>query len=370
MKIGHFSETYVPTPDGVATYIHTLKNSMKKYEQDIYVFTAAPSQEKNVFSAKSIPLNFYQQYRTPIFPFFSILKKMKETKFDLVHIYTPFMMGSIGYMLGRKFGLPVIATFHTDFINMQHSVKLPFKNFLFKLAWKYNLWLYKKCDLVITPTKIIEDKLKKEGIKNTKVVWHGIDPTNIRNANPEYAKQKLKLSDEKIVLFVGRLTKDKGIYTLLSIAEKLKSHNMIIIFAGTGPEEANLKEKAKKFDNVKVLGYVEEELKNSLYKLAFVFVLPSKAETFGYVLFEGMEADTPVIGAASGGILELIKDGENGFLIPFDDSKKLLEKILLLKENPELYKNIVSNGKEFLEKYGYIERHIESMNEIYIKFSN
>ena len=161
MNIAHFSETYVPTPDGVATYIHTLKNSMKKYNQEIYVFTATPSQEKNVFTAKSITLNFYQQYKTPIFPLFSIIKKMKQTKFDLVHIHTPFMMGSIGYLLARKFGLPVIATFHTDFINMEHSVKLPFKKILFMLAWKYNLWLYKRCDLVIAPTKIIEEKMNE-----------------------------------------------------------------------------------------------------------------------------------------------------------------------------------------------------------------
>jgi glycosyltransferase involved in cell wall biosynthesis len=106
--------------------------------------------------------------------------------------------------------------------------------------------------------------------------------------------------------------------------------DVYLIYAGTGPEMKRLRFEVIKrnlSEVVRVLGYVSEDLKASLLKEAYLQVLPSRGDTFGLVLAEGMAFGKVVIASNKGGMKDWVKDGETGLIFNMDEENGLEEKI-------------------------------------------
>lgn len=163
--------------------------------------------------------------------------------------------------------------------------------------------------------------------------------------------------NKKVVLFVGRLAEKKGVTYLI---EAMKEVEAKLVIVGKGNLETELKEQAKdQGDKIAFLGpKTHQELKR-IYASADVFVAPSitakdgDKEGFGLVFLEAMASGLPVVGSDSGGIVEIIKDGENGFLTEEKSPKQLADKINRLLEDQELYDRMAINARETAEQYDY-----------------
>ncbi|MCD6461148.1 MAG: glycosyltransferase [Thermoplasmata archaeon] len=377
MRIGMFTLTYPPTPDGVAYYVWEVKRALEALGHEVVVFTNTlsasqpSSDEGDMVRFRSLPFPPYPNYRVPFFPFKKGVRIARRKDLDIVHVHTPFMYGTMGYFVHRELGLPLVSTFHTNFTEMRGTVGGRFLNsFMIDLGWFYSLMLYRKSDAVLAPTEKMATLLRSEGVgDHVHVVWDGIDP------RPYGSKADVDLSrfgipaDRPLVLFLSRVTRDKGVYTLLDCAERVhREAGAVFVVAGTGPErEALAREVSRRGvgDFFRVVGFVSDEEKIGLYQRADVFVLPSKAETFGMVLLEAMAAGTPVVAAASGGILDVVRDGENGLLFPFGDSGSLADTLLRVLGDSGLRDGLIEGGRRFVNEEASIRKSAERTLEIY-----
>ena len=383
MRIGMYTMTYVPTPDGVAYYVYEVKREMNRLGHDVYILTCGNDiggrvkKKGDIFRFPSWAFPPYPVYRAPMFPFIRGLSVSKHLDPDILHAHTPFLFGTMAHLYKRQSGKPLVFTFHTDFDSMKGTLGgYVLNEHMIGMGWGYSSFLYRRADMVLAPTEIMAKKLRalKDMWAPVKVVWDGIDPSQYCTPPRFDIRRKHGISqDQQIVLFLSRLTTDKGVYTLLEASKEVhKKTGAAFIMAGTGPELENLKKKAKEEnaeEHFKVIGYVSEEEKKALYHAADVFVLPSKAETFGMVLLEAMACKTPVIGAESGGITEVIRDGQNGLFFPWGDADELAQRILMILEDKNTRNKLISGGYRFVTQEASIANSARRTLEIYEEVS-
>ena len=169
------------------------------------------------------------------------------------------------------------------------------------------------------------------------VIHNGIDPAQFRRTE---ARDVLACRGvrEPYVLFVGRITDQKGIFHLLEAAPKLPPGVQVVLCASAPdtPEiEARLKRALPGHPNIVWIGEmvpVEEVVQ--LYSHAAVFVCPSVYEPFGLINLEAMACETPVVASAVGGILEVVEDGKTGVLVEPGHPDALVAAIRALLEDP------------------------------------
>lgn len=187
----------------------------------------------------------------------------------------------------------------------------------------------KNLDYLVVVSKNLQ-KLYKDKIKNTKCVYipNIVDRTN-----------KISNLDNKRLISVGRLSKEKGFMDLLKIYKKIseKYPDWILDIVGDGDEKDTLKKYINDNNlNKKVIlhGFKSKEYINDLLKNSSIYLMTSFTESFGIVLIEAMSFGIPCVAFSSAeGARELIKNDKNGYLIENRDAKKYEEKVEYLMDN-------------------------------------
>lgn len=225
---------------------------------------------------------------------------------------------------------------------------------------------YEAADGVIAVSEGMKrDVMKLYGVPEDRiqVIYNGIDPSFYSPTFDVSILEKYGISPDKpFVLFVGRITRQKGISQLIRAIPHLAPNTQIVLCAGApdtqelADECKGLIEEARKTRDGII--WIEEMMPHSelriLYSHATVFATPSLYEPFGIINLEAMSCGTPVVGSAVGGIPEIIVDGETGFLVPlkaksetnFDPEnpekfqKDFAEKLNVFLTNPELAKKM------------------------------
>jgi glycosyltransferase involved in cell wall biosynthesis len=330
-------------------------------------------EESYVHRFRSVKFPLYVQYRIAPVPFFGALRDARKLDIDIVHIHTPFFMGTAGFICGKVLEIPIIGTFHTNFLYMSESISdsKVFRGFV-RFAWKYSTGLYRRCNFLTTSSQNVAEFLTESLRKDVLTIPHGIDverfshPMKDKNIREVYGIP----SDAAIITYLGRLTRDKGIYTLINaFAEVRERKKAFLIIAGLGPERNTLEKRVIDLGiskDTRFLGYVEEMEKISLLQQSSIVVLVSKADLAPLSLIEAMACGTPVIGSRAGGIPNLIEDGKTGFLVKEGNSKELSQKIIELLSGIDLGE-IKRNAMELVKQKYSIEASVKSFLEIYRK---
>jgi len=179
-----------------------------------------------------------------------------------------------------------------------------------------------------------------------------------------------KSSDEINLLFVGRLTKQKSVVTLIKAIKELKKKNLKKRFKLIIIGDGNMKESLMKLSedlgvrkNIQFMG--EQKDINEYYLKADIFVLPSIWEGFGIVILEAFSAKVAVIASNIEGPAEIIKNKINGLLFEPEDYVQLSEKLMELINNKKLRIKIANNGhKSFTKKY-HIDSYVKKLIKLY-----
>ncbi|QHN06097.1 glycosyltransferase family 4 protein [Methanothermobacter sp. THM-1] len=177
------------------------------------------------------------------------------------------------------------------------------------------------------------------------------------------------------IIFVGRLAPHKHVDHLIEVFRSLSSDfpGLKLEIIGDGVERTRLKGMVDEYGiGARVsfhhsLSYREVI---SLIKGAKVLVLPSTREGFGMVLAEANACSVPVVAYRSGGVVEVINDGENGFLVEPCDRDSLKEKIRLILKNDDIRVNMGKKGRERIEKYFLWDILVNSLENIYKNLAN
>jgi glycosyltransferase involved in cell wall biosynthesis len=161
--------------------------------------------------------------------------------------------------------------------------------------------------------------------------------------------------DARIVLSVGRLSKEKAQADLIGAMLEVKRRcdfPVALVIVGDGPEERRLQQVSSRLgiaDRVHLVGYKDDV--SPYYEAADVFALSSYNEGSPNVLLEAMDAGVPIVATAVGGVGEMIRHGEQGWLVRSGDVQGLARGIVALLENPELRETLCSGARRSLAAY-------------------
>ena len=214
---------------------------------------------------------------------------------------------------------------------------------------------YDGVDLFLTPSRFLAD-LTEQRIpsEKIKVLYNGID---LSRYHPHYR-------DKGYILYFGRLSKEKGVKTLLRAHRNLKT-NYPLKVVGTGPLE---KELHKEYPEVDFLGYQSgQKLNDLIANTAFVVVPSEWYENCSMVVLESMALGKPIIGSRIGGIPEQIEDGKTGLLFEMGNENELKEKMITLINNPELRSKMGKAARQKLEDEYSLENHCQKLLNIYTR---
>lgn len=168
------------------------------------------------------------------------------------------------------------------------------------------------------------------------------------------------------VIFVGRLSPEKGAATLVEAAAHVPDLGIKIL--GDGPESTRLHDlaRARRATNVEFLGHIAGATKWELLRHALAVVVPSLCyETFSFALLEGMATATPVLASRLGGLENLVDDGERGLLFRAGDSLDLADKLRALQKNKAITLTMGQRARSFVESQYTEAVHHDRLMKIY-----
>lgn len=235
--------------------------------------------------------------------------------------------------------LPLVATIHATEYGRNYGLHNDIQRHISDIEWWlcYESWRVIACSQYMKGEvqhvfQVPEDKIR--------IIPNGVNPQNFEVKEHKVNRNQYVAPDEKIVFYVGRLVREKGVQVLLDAAPKILSQhpNTKFIIAGKGPYEENLRHQAQQMGiahRVYFTGYIDDSVRNSLYSWADVAVFPSLYEPFGIVALEGMAAHTPVVVSDTGGLGEIVRHGIDGLKAYPGNSRSLADMItwLLKDEN-------------------------------------
>ena len=216
---------------------------------------------------------------------------------------------------------------------------------------KLQSWVCKKADMVIVPSEYLAGLVVGWGVSRQKilVIYNGVD-FQTPEISHEEARKKISIPGN-IIFSVGRFVPWKGFRMLIKIMPQLLQINQFfrLVIVGDGSEKKIMKSIIKNLGLEKKIYLVGKKNKEELglyMAAADMFVLNTGYEGFSHQILEAMSAGVPVITTAVGGNLEVIQQGENGFLVKYNDEFNLVEAIKTTWQTPELRKLFIEEGKK------------------------
>jgi glycogen synthase len=271
---------------------------------------------------------------------------------DVVHAHTWYAdMG--GLWIRTLYRIPLIVTLHSM------EPLRPWKADQLGSGYLLSTWIEKTAveaaDRVIAVSaRMREDILEHFSCDPARVVviHNGIDPSRFRHTDTREHLDRLGVKSP-YVLFVGRITDQKGIFHLLEAAKLLPAGVQVVLCA-SAPDTPEIEERLRKavatLPNVRWINeMVKHEVVTQLYSHAAVFCCPSVYEPFGLINLEAMACETPVVASAVGGIVEVVEDGKTGLLVPPARPDVLAAALTRILDNPELGRRMGQAGRARVE---------------------
>lgn len=319
MHVALFTETFLPKVDGIVTRLrHTIEHLQRQGDRVLIVAPEGGLREykgASVYGVAGFPLPLYPELKLAV-PHPGIGKALDEFRPDLIHIVNPAVLGWAGLFYAKTAGVPLIASYHTHLPQyLQHYGLAPLEGVL----WKLIELVHNQAALNLCTSTAMVAELSRHGVRRVQLWQRGVDTETFC---PETACSQMRdrLSqghpEAPLLLYVGRVSAEKEIEGIKPILDRIPTARLAIV--GDGPYRPAL-ETYFRDTPTHFVGYLQGRDLASAYASADAFVFPSRTETLGLVLLEAMAAGCPVVAANSGGIPDIVTDGENGFLFAPDD---------------------------------------------------
>lgn len=292
--------------------------------------------------------------------------------YQIIHSHY-WLSGVVAMHLKRCWQIPTIQMFHT-LGEMKNRIAPPGTNTDPPLRIQTEQAIVDDTDYLIaaTPAERVQLLwLYQTNVRKVRIISPGVDLDRFQPIPSATARTALGISDSmKVVLFVGRIERLKGIDHLMEAIKWLQVHeptftsNLKLLIIGGDPEQQSdpntemgrlnhISEELSLRESVNFLGARSQDDLQQYYSAADVVIMPSHYESFGMVALEAMACGTPVIASEVGGLAYLVQDGLTGFHVPDRDSIQLAQKIKLLLETPALQHEMSQNAVDYAQQYSW-----------------
>ncbi|HET9114326.1 MAG TPA: glycosyltransferase family 4 protein [Burkholderiales bacterium] len=264
----------------------------------------------------------------------------------------------------RLFRGKIVLSFHgLDISNAMQSRHLE------KACWKY---LIASADSVVTCSKSLADQVVSfsPGCKPV-IVHNGIDAGRLGKESDRSFRIDRKLSDHPFILNIGTFEEKKGQDVLVRAYARIRAHfpaYRLVLIGRSGESENTIRGLIADCgldEYVVIVKDLPHQYIAAYLERADMFVLPSRIEPFGIVVLEAGVFGLPVIATATGGVTEILEQGETGLLVPADDVDALAEQILFVLHHPAEAQRMAANLKRHvLMRFGWDEAYRRYVNEV------
>ena len=281
--------------------------------------------------------------------------------FDLVHGHD-WLVASAGDHLAKRFRCPLVVTVHaTEYGRHQGWVEDHPQSHIHGVE----RWMTNRADRVIACSAYMRDHVSDIfGLDDghVEVIPNGIDPLDLQPvADLDQLRAEFADPDQRLILLVGRLVYEKGFHLALEalpgIIEELG--NVRFLIAGSGTAEDDLKRQASELgldDHGTFLGWIGDDALHSLYRIADLTVVPSIYEPFGLVALEAMASGCPTIVADTGGLREVVPEGDKvGLRFNGGDAEHLAIMIERLLTDDALRDRLVAEASEHVLSFDWAD---------------
>ena len=324
MNVGLFTDSYLPRRSGVVRAVEAAARGLRGRGHRAYIF--APSYpghadtDPDVYRFPSIAPPGHPDFPLAVPYSAAHLRTLRGLHLDLVHSHSPFLLGGLGVWVARAFKLPIVFTYHTLYAEYAHYAPLVgelTRPFIIAYTTAY----CNRCDRVLVSVPPMTTLLRQYGVRTRVdvVPGVGIDLAEFANPAPSAVRAWFRIPpDAPLLLFVGRLAREKGVSLLLEAAAGLPA-DVWLLLVGDGPERQDLQAAAQRlglggravFAGAQDHAHVVDALFAS-----DLFVFPSQTETLGLAVLEAMAAGRAVVAVQGGAIPEIVRDGETGRVVP------------------------------------------------------
>lgn len=348
LRIAIFSDSCLPILNGVSVSIEALVRELRRQGHSVHIFTASHFRHKdsdpNSYRFPATETPWTKGYPLAFPPFYPMVHFFRKHKFDIVHTHTPWTIGFVGMRWAQSHGIPIVSTYHTHYDKYTHYIPFFPKRYLrYKIA-KHTNYYYNRVAHVITPSDASKRWLLRHSIHAPISVIPTGTPAR-RQVDRAVMRDQLGMDPEKkILLYVGRVAREKNLEVLFRAAAKIfETHKEAEFWiVGDGPYREAAVELARSLnigDRTNFVGFVERNDVDKFYACADIFMFGSMTETQGLVVSEAMSYGLPCVVVAGGGASASIIDGENGFIVK-NDPEAICERVRELLAYPLLYEKI------------------------------
>jgi glycosyltransferase involved in cell wall biosynthesis len=316
MKVAIFTDNDFDKINGVTTTLTALlRHAPAEIAPRIYTAATLGTDQPDYFALPSVGVGipFYREMKMYVPHWRRYLDRVRADGIDVLHLTTPGPMGLTAVWIAAQTGLPLVGSFHTDLA--AYTQVLSGSPRLGRWMREYMRWMYGRCARVLVPSEATRQLLvrAKSPIDQMRLWTRGVDTDHFTpRRRSESLRRAWRVSDERpAVLYVGRVSKEKGLGLLPSLQEALASrgvHHRLVI-AGEGPL---LPELRRWCADAVFTGPLGRDRVADAFASADAFVFPSQTDTAGNVVLEAQASGLPVAVSNVGGPQENMRDGVTG----------------------------------------------------------
>ena len=378
MKILITSDMFTPAVNGVVTSTINLIKGLEKDGHEVRILTLSESafekKENNVYYMPSLPLGaVYPEARIMLPPVLNtLLEELVEWNPDIIHSQCEFSTFIYARMIAKRTGTPIVHTYHTVYENYTHYV-CPSKTIGRKAAIKFTNSISKHVTNMIVPSgKMYRMLSGYEVSAPLTVIPTGINTDKYLNADKSKRDTLRKeygiAKDEFILLYAGRLAKEKNLEEILDFLADSRLNNLRLIVVGDGPHRETLEDKCKENgieNRVIFTGMVSPEKIEEYYLIGDVFVSASQSETQGLTYIEAMVSGLPLLCREDECLTDVIENGTNGYL--YKDKEDFIKMLMVLLNDKEKRISMGQNARRTVLDHFSERAFVKSCEKLYTK---
>jgi phosphatidylinositol alpha 1,6-mannosyltransferase len=337
VRIAYVTESFPPDVNGVAhTAMRVAEHLVSRGHEPLIIApepasgVAYPDSSFDfpVVRVKSIAIPCYHELRVGL-PGPRVRQAMAEHGTELVHLAGPFVLGAGAAAAAKKMSLPMVAVYATDmpaYARLYHAGRLGQT-----VAWARLRKIHNAADRTLAPSSATASELHAHGVKRVWLWARGVDSARFDPARRSARlRAELAPNGELLVGYVGRLAAEKRVELLADVA-RLPGVKLVIV--GSGPSEQLAR---RVLPTASFLGQRGGEELAAIYASLDVFVHSGPHDTFGNTLQEAAASGLPVVAPAAGGPIDLVRDGQTGFLVEPGSGPAMASAVAKLVADPAL----------------------------------
>jgi glycosyltransferase involved in cell wall biosynthesis len=366
LRLAVVTETYPPEINGVAMTIARFVDGLRMRRHDVQLIrprqTKGDAAETEEVLMRGLPIPRYPHLKMGLPAKNALVKLWSMRRPDVVHIVTEGPLGWSALQAAIKLKLPVTSDFRTNFHAYSGHYGI---GWLQKPIFAYLRKFHNRTQCTMVPTESLRRELQAMGFHNLRVVARGVDTELF---NPAKRDAQLRWSwgageATPVAIYVGRLASEKNLRALIAAYEAMRAvrPDMKLVLVGDGPARRDLE---AQIPGATFAGLQRGEALARHYASGDIFLFPSITETFGNVTPEAMASGLTVLAYDYAAASQLIRHGESGCLVPFDDTDAFVAAAANLARDWPQAKLMGAKARLVAEQLGW-ERLVEELEAVF-----